>query len=666
MATELVYEEDLEQLEVKRFSFKEVFNSDNSIRLILFICALIAVVFVFFIIYYLFTTGASFFTQVSLEEFFTGRIWFPTAGYYGAYLLILGTILVSIGAMIIAIPLGVACAIFIAEIAPPRVRKYLKLGVELLSGIPSVVYGYFGFKVLNPWIMRTFNLSSGDTWLSGSIILAIMALPTIVSVCEDAISTVPNDYREASLAMGSTKWQTISRAVLPAAMSGVTAGIILGLGRAIGETIAIVMVTGNRLVQPSPITNVFSGIRTITAAIALELGEATDLHVKGLFALAIILFLMTFVINTMANIILGRLKKKFQGKQKKRRFKLKLFTSLEENSLLSKLKSFLLHYRKLIIYGIFLGFFTWVFFTWFGIYAFLISGGIAGSFYILRIISTKRQQVFWYGLIISASVLVLFALSLLIYFIVSRGLPVIIGKDFLTGYPRGETGGILPAIVGTFYLIACAILFAVPIGIFSGIFLSEYSREGKLTKVIRAAIDNLNGTPSIVFGLFGYLFFVLTLDFGLSIWAGGLTLGLMILPAIIRTTEEAVKAIPQSFREGSLALGSTKWQSIYKIVLPSAIPGIITGVILGMGRAAGETAPIMFTAAIFTARGLPKSWNESTMALSFHIYILVLSYWSPEADATVAGSALTLLIVVFILYGSAFIIRNHYQKKKLW
>ncbi len=663
MATELVYEEDLEQLEVKRFSFKEFFNSDNSVRLILFICAFIAVIFMVFIIYFLFTTGGNFFSHVSLKEFFTGRIWFPTAGYYGAYLLILGTILVSIGAMIIAIPLGIACAIFIAEIAPPRFRKYLKLGVELLSGIPSVVYGYFGFTLLNPWIMRTFNLSSGDTWLSGSIILAIMALPTIVSVCEDAISSVPNEYREASLAMGSTKWQTISKAILPAAMSGITAGIILGLGRAIGETIAVVMVTGNRLVQPNPITNLFSGIRTITAAITLELGEATDLHVEGLFALAIILFLMTFVINSIANVILGRLKKKFQGKQKKKNFRKKFYSPSRKETIL---KSFLLHHRKLIIYGIFIGFFTWVFFTWFGFYAIYISGGIVGSFYLLRIISTKRQQMFWYGLIISASVLVLLTLGLIIYFIVSRGFPVIIEKDFLTGYPRGETGGILPAIIGTFYLVACAIVFAVPIGIFSGIYLSEYSKGGKVTKIIRAAIDNLNGTPSIVFGLFGYLFFVLTLDFGLSIWAGGLTLGLMILPAIIRTTEEAVKAIPQSFREGSLALGSTKWQSIYKIVLPSAIPGIITGIILGMGRAAGETAPIMFTAAVFTSRSLPKSWNESTMALSFHIYILVLSYWSPEADTTVAGSALTLLLVVFILYGSAFVIRNYYQKKKQW
>jgi phosphate transport system permease protein len=666
MATEVIYEEE-ELVGIRKPSFKSYFNSDNIVKFILLICAFFAVVSLFFIIYYLFSNGGYFFTKIPLTEFFFDRIWFPTKGYFGAYLLIIGTILVSIGAMIIAIPLGIACAIFIAEIAPKRMRKYLKLSVELLSGIPSVVYGYFGFTVLNPWIMDFFNLSSGDTWLSGSIILGIMALPTIVSVCEDAISSVPNDYREASLAMGSTKWQTISKAIVPAAMSGITAGIILGLGRAIGETIAVVMITGNRLLLPNPITDVFSGIRTITAAIALEFGEATGIHVDALFALAIVLFLMTLIINTTANIILGRLRKKFQGKQKKKRFHLELFGKLKENATYSKVKLFFVHYKKYILYLIILGFFTWVFYTWFGILtALLITAGIIGLVYLVKSLNSKKQQIFWYGIITFCSFIVILALSILLFYIISKGLPVITKKGFLTDYPRGPEGGIMPAIVGTFYLIGVAVLVAVPIGILSGIYLAEYSKEGKVTKIIRAAIDNLNGTPSIVFGLFGAVFFVLYLDLGISILAGGLTLALMILPTIIRTTEESVKAIPQSFREGSLALGSTKWQSIYKTVLPSAIPGIITGIILGMGRAAGETAPIMFTAATFTVGRLPTSWKESTMALSFQIYILILAYGGPEAEVTVAGAALTLLIVVFILYGSAFIIRNYYKKKKQW
>jgi len=666
MEAEVILEDELIE-EKQIFLIKDYITSDNIVKLILFIAASVAVIFVFFIIYFLFVSGGEFFFEVPIKDFLFGKIWFPTAGYYGAHALITGTLLTTFGAMIIAIPLGVASAIFIAEIAPPKLRKYLKLAVELLSGIPSVVYGFFGFIILNDWIMKGFNVPTGHTWLSGSIILAIMALPTIISVCEDAISSVPMDYKEASLAMGATKWQTISKAIVPAAMSGITAGIILGMGRAIGETIAVMMITGNNIVIPEPITNVFSGLRTITATIVLELGEAVGLHVAALFALAIILFLITLFINTIANLILGRLKKKFQGKQKKRKLLKSLSQRLNENKLFKKTTIFLIHYKKLIIYSIIIGFFTWVLYTWFGfLIALLITIGVVSIIYLIRRISVKKQQITWYGIIIFCISLVLIALGIILFYIISKGLPVILTPGFLTGMPRGEEGGILPAIVGTFYLIGGAVLFAVPIGILAGIYLSEYSKEGKITKVIRAAIDNLNGTPSIVFGLFGYLFFVLYLDFGLSIIAGMFTLGLMILPTIIRTTEESVKAIPQSFREGSLALGSTKWQSIYKVVIPSAIPGIITGIILGMGRAAGETAPIMFTACVFTQRYLPRSVLEPTMALSFNLFIILTAYAGPAAEITANGIALTLLIVVLFLYGLAFVIRNYYQKKKMW
>jgi len=666
MEAEVILEDELIE-EKQIFLIKDYITSDNIVKLILFIAASVAVIFVFFIIYFLFVSGGEFFFEVPIKDFLFGKIWFPTAGYYGAHALITGTLLTTFGAMIIAIPLGVASAIFIAEIAPPKLRKYLKLAVELLSGIPSVVYGFFGFIILNDWIMKGFNVPTGHTWLSGSIILAIMALPTIISVCEDAISSVPMDYKKASLAMGATKWQTISKAIVPAAMSGITAGIILGMGRAIGETIAVMMITGNNIVIPEPITNVFSGLRTITATIVLELGEAVGLHVAALFALAIILFLITLFINTIANLILGRLKKKFQGKQKKRKLLKSLSQRLNENKLFKKTTIFLIHYKKLIIYSIIIGFFTWVLYTWFGfLIALLITIGVVSIIYLIRRISVKKQQITWYGIIIFCISLVLIALGIILFYIISKGLPVILTPGFLTGMPRGEEGGILPAIVGTFYLIGGAVLFAVPIGILAGIYLSEYSKEGKITKVIRAAIDNLNGTPSIVFGLFGYLFFVLYLDFGLSIIAGMFTLGLMILPTIIRTTEESVKAIPQSFREGSLALGSTKWQSIYKVVIPSAIPGIITGIILGMGRAAGETAPIMFTACVFTQRYLPRSVLEPTMALSFNLFIILTAYAGPAAEITANGIALTLLIVVLFLYGLAFVIRNYYQKKKMW
>jgi len=267
-----------------------------------------------------------------------------------------------------------------------------------------------------------------------------------------------------------------------------------------------------------------------------------------------------------------------------------------------------------------------------------------------------------FSIIIGAMLIVIVSLFIILYYIISEGLPAI-SVEFLTQFPRnlGTEGGIFPAIYGTILLIGGSILFAVPIGVCAGIYLSEYAKEGKITKIIRAGIDNLNGMPSIVFGLFAYVFFVLYFDFGRSMIAGQLALGLMVLPTIIKTTEESVKAVPFSFREGSLALGSTKWQSIMKLVLPAAIPGIITGIILSMGRVAGETAPILYTAVVFTRRYLPSGPFEPVMALTTHLYTLVSEV--PGSHLQASGTALVLLGMVIFLYSIAIIIRNHYIKK---
>jgi phosphate transport system permease protein len=241
----LIYDEDFSYLKK---------NRDPIIKWTLFFFASIATIFVFLIIIFLFIEGAPFFGAVPLNEFLFGTNWLPSNGDYGALPIIVDTLLVVMGAIIIALPLGLATAIFIAEIAPPKLRKILKFSVEILAGIPSIVYGFFGLIVLNVFIKDVFNLHHGNTWLSGSLILAIMALPTIVSVCEDAIRAVPNYYREASFAMGATRWQTIYRVVIPSGMSGITAAIILGIGRALGETMAMLLVIGNCKIFPEPIT----------------------------------------------------------------------------------------------------------------------------------------------------------------------------------------------------------------------------------------------------------------------------------------------------------------------------------------------------------------------------------------------------------------------------
>ena len=235
----------------------------------------------------------------NLPDFILGKQWFPTAEpavQLGTLPLILGTLMVSVVAILIALPVGLATAIYMAEVANPKVRNVMKPVIELLSGIPSVVYGFFGLITIVPLIHDLFNLPVGETALAGSIVLGIMALPTIITVSEDAIRNTPRAMKEASLALGATKWQTISRVVLPYSISGITAAAILGIGRAIGETMAVLMVTGNAAVMPH---SLLQPVRTIPATIAAELGEAPQggVHYKALFALGCLLFIMTLLIN---------------------------------------------------------------------------------------------------------------------------------------------------------------------------------------------------------------------------------------------------------------------------------------------------------------------------------------------------------------------------------
>jgi phosphate transport system permease protein len=255
---------------------------------------------------------------INKKDFFTGQEWYPTAHpapIFGTLPIILGTLLVSLFAILFALPLGLAAAIYIAEIAGNNVRRVLKPMIELLAGIPSVVYGFFGLIVIVPHIQNLFNLPVGETALAGSIVLGIMALPTIITLSEDALRTTPRAMKEASLALGATQWQTIVRVTIPNSLSGITTGAILGIGRAIGETMAVLMVTGNAAVMPH---SLLEPVRTIPATIAAELGEATHggLHYQSLFMLGCILFLITLFINLMVDYISSKRKKISNAKAK--------------------------------------------------------------------------------------------------------------------------------------------------------------------------------------------------------------------------------------------------------------------------------------------------------------------------------------------------------------
>ncbi len=258
------------------------------------------------------------------------------------------------------------------------------------------------------------------------------------------------------------------------------------------------------------------------------------------------------------------------------------------------------------------------------------------------------------------------ALLMVVYFLVTRGWRAI-NWTFLTQPPIDSMtkGGILPCIIGTLCLSLGAITVALPIGVASAIYLNEYAHPGRIVRLIRLAINNLAGVPSVVFGLFGLAFFVVYLEMGVSILAGSLTLGALTLPVIIGSTEEALRSVPDTYREASLGLGATKWQTIYRVVLPAALPGILTGAILGISRAAGETAPIMFTAAVFFTPSLPTSIFDEIMALPYHIYVLATAGTEIEATRHLQyGTALVLIVLVLGLNLIAIIYRARLRRDR--
>lgn len=280
--------------------------------------------------------------------------------------------------------------------------------------------------------------------------------------------------------------------------------------------------------------------------------------------------------------------------------------------------------------------------------------------------TAKQIEKGGFSLLGLISILTVLPIICLILYILVRGLPAITW-EFISGFPRDgmRAGGLLPAIVGTFYLTLGTAVSAVPLGIAAGIYLAEYAPDNQLTRLIRIAIINLAGIPSVVYGLFGLGLFVLFLNFGTSILASSLTLGIMTLPVIISTTEESLRAVPYSFRLVSISLGATRWQTIWRITLPQALPGILTGVILGLERAAGETAPILFTGVAFFLPRLPQSPFDATMALPYHIF--VISTQVPGMPVQIQyGTVLVLLVFVLSMNMIATIIRQRARARRQW
>jgi len=274
------------------------------IKYIFFTFALVSVIVLGLIVFSLFQEGLPLFNKVSVSDFLFGLEWYPTSDphLFGIFPLIVGSFVVTFFATLIAVPLGVLAAIYISEIAPPSIKEILKSVIELLAGLPSVVLGFFGMVVVAPWLQNTFDLPTGLNIINASLILAIMAIPTISSISEDALYAVPREFKEASYALGATKFETITRVIVPGALSGISTAIMLGMARAIGETLVVLMVAGGAAAIPE---SIFDSVRPMPASIAAEMGEAPfrSAHYQALFAIGIVLFFLTLIFNLIADYV---------------------------------------------------------------------------------------------------------------------------------------------------------------------------------------------------------------------------------------------------------------------------------------------------------------------------------------------------------------------------
>lgn len=657
-------------------------NPDTVPRWVLTGLVVIAALIIFFIIFYIVKESIPAFREFGVWNILSGDIWYfnsdypedPDPGMFGAKPLIMGTVLVTVGSILIAVPAGVGAAIYISEIATERVRNILKPASEIFAGIPSVVYGFFGMVVLGPLFVSFFpdQFQYPTSWFLGSLILGIMALPTVISVTEDALRAVPRSYRHASIAMGATDWETIRKVVLPSASSGIIAASILGIGRAMGETMAVVMVTGSSSIIPEPIYNIFSNITTLTAAIVSHMPEADPggIQYSVLFALALILMASILIVNLIANSIGKRVRRKMGIGKPSGKFAgvSKLVDKLTDNRVAEAIRIRKGRILSLFWFAMIFTFVTLMSTLFVSDYMSLFIGtastlSFVVTYLILERMDSADRQFLAYGGLKFLMVLIFVILGVIIGDIIIKGVPAL-SLEFLFSAPldEGTAGGIWPAIVGTVQLVGLSSLIAFPIGIGAGIYMALYAKEGRFTGLVRQAVDALNGTPSIVFGLFGMSLFVMAFGWGVSLLAGAFTLALMVLPVIIKTTEEAVSAVPANLMHASMAMGSSKWQAIYKVVLPAALGGVITGLVLSLGRTAGETAPIILTATAFSS-AISLSLFESVSSLSYHLY-----YMASEGTSitNTYGTALVLMAMVLSMFLLASLVRYHYSKHNRW
>lgn len=598
---------------------------EKLVVILLFTAASAAIFFSAAILYTLIEGSISFFTDplVSVVEFFTGTEWVPSGSNprFGILPLLSGTILIAGGALLIATPLGVSSALYLSEFAGARIRSVVKPVIELLAGIPSIVYGFFALMFISPIFQDYFGASYFNA-ASAIVVIAIMVLPIIISISDDALKAVPQHLRETSLGLGATRWETATRVVMPAASSGIIASILLGLARAIGETMVVVLVAGS----VAHLTfNPLNETMTMSAFIAkVATGDIPPgVAVSAAFAVGLLLFAITYVINMIASKVVLQIKEGWTNAHRRWRPGIvKKLRCMWDAATRKIRKEMTLRHRYM------------------------------------------KQRV-GMAVIGSSVVFAIIFLAILLADIVYSGAGGL-SWTFLTSYPSRfpSKAGIFPVIMGSVYLMLLTMLIATPLGVGAAIYLNEFARDTRYTRFLRRLINNLAGVPSIVFGLMGLAIFARMLGFGYSLLSGSLILTIMVLPIIVVSTEEALKSVPDGFREAARGLGATKWQAVRHHVLPNAKPGIFTGVILSLSRAMGETAPILFIVSFF-AKTSPSGIFDGFLALPSQIF-----YWTTQPQHefhTLAASTILILIcILFAMNVAAIMVRQRAQSRREW
>ena len=550
-------------------------------------------------------------TRLGELRILTSTDWNPDRGAYGALLFIYGTVATSTIAMLVAVPLGVGAAAYLSEIAPPRVRRTCSFLLELLAAIPSVIFGFWAIDFLaRRGLAPTYNLfglshQSGEGIVAAGLVLAVMILPYITALSFDVCQAVPRSQREGSLALGATRWHTIWKVVLPYARPGIIAACFLALGRAIGETMAVTMVIGNAQYLNFSPTATGDSIPSIIAKQLHETGPADVDKRAVLITLGLLLLCLTLVLNVSARVLV-----RWASKPRARAGRA---ISVNEDHGPDPVAD-------------------------------------AAQARSARKRAARTDRVMTAALW-ACQMLTVVPLFLILGYIAYKGGGQVT-TAFFTNLPNDAPPGLYHALVGSVTLVGLASCFAIPIGLLAAVLLSEY-RNDPLAAPVRFVAELLGGVPSIVIGVFAFAILVYPFwlspgqkGWGYSAWAGAFALGVMMLPVVIRSAEEAMRLVPNSLREASYALGATRRQTVLKVVIPAALPAIITGILLAVGRVAGETAPL-----ILTARGsqfLAQSLSDPTASLPYYVYDFAGKPDDVRKNLAWAG-AFVLVVVVLLL-----------------